>query len=269
MTSWVLTIASDYPEHWDIAKEHMLWDMTRHREIAPGDVVYFWLAGHDRFIGRAEIAAPAIRLTGTESLPWIDGGQRDYTTRVRFSNVSDAIAGSMKWKQVQEKTGITQGLNTIPRTDDTAAEAWLASLFEPVDEVETAFTNDGEAAAAIAADGEDTRRRTLATIRVRRGQPAFRNRLLTAYQRCCAVTGSSTEEVLEAAHIQPYRGEHTHIVQNGLLLRSDIHTLFDLYQLTVVLADSTYRVRVNPDIDEATYRSLDNQPLAMLPSSAP
>lgn len=265
MTSWVLTIAPEYPEHWDIAKEHMLWDMTTHRQIERGDVVYFWLARNDRFVGRAEIAEPAARLTGNEAVPWIDGGERDYKTRIRFSAVSDSVAGQIRWKQVQERTGITQGLNTIPRTDDSAAEAFLASLFEALDEVEAEFTDDHDAAEAVAASGEDTRRRTLATIRVRRGQSAFRSRLLSAYQRRCAVTGSSTEDVLEAAHIHPYRGDHTNIVQNGLLLRADIHLLFDLQQLTVVVDDEGYRVRVSPDVGEETYRSFDHQPLGVLP----
>ncbi len=33
---------------------------------------------------------------------------------------------------------------------------------------------------------------------------------------------------VEAAHIRPYRGEEDNHIENGLLLRADIHTLFDL-----------------------------------------
>ncbi|WP_401742489.1 HNH endonuclease [Stenotrophomonas geniculata] len=43
-----------------------------------------------------------------------------------------------------------------------------------------------------------------------------------------AVTGFKITELLEAAHISPYRGDHTNKVTNGLLLRADVHTLFDL-----------------------------------------
>jgi putative restriction endonuclease len=62
----------------------------------------------------------------------------------------------------------------------------------------------------------------------RRGQPRFRDELLTAYDGRCAISGCDAKEALEAAHILPYRGKETNHVQNGLLLRADIHTLFDL-----------------------------------------
>lgn len=75
---------------------------------------------------------------------------------------------------------------------------------------------------------EDGRRKIWAQIKRRQGQPAFRRRLLLAYGGQCAVTGCPLEALLEAAHILPYKGEDTNVVQNGLLLRADIHTLFDL-----------------------------------------
>ena len=73
----------------------------------------------------------------------------------------------------------------------------------------------------------DARQRILSSIALRQGQTKFRNTLLLTYQRRCAVSACNAEPVLEAAHIVPFRGQATHHVQNGLLLRSDIHTLFD------------------------------------------
>jgi hypothetical protein len=64
-------------------------------------------------------------------------------------------------------------------------------------------------------------------IKARRGQQAFRNALLAAYNSCCMVTGCSVKDVLEAAHIVPYQGANTNHPTNGLLLRADLHTLFD------------------------------------------
>jgi putative restriction endonuclease len=75
---------------------------------------------------------------------------------------------------------------------------------------------------------EDERRRTLATITARRGQAVFRKQLLEAYRGRCALTGYDAEEALEASHIVPYRGAVTNHPSNGLLLRADLHTLFDL-----------------------------------------
>jgi len=71
-----------------------------------------------------------------------------------------------------------------------------------------------------------------ASIAGRRGQHEFRQRLLHIYQRCL-VTGCNAEEALEAAHIQAYSEAGTFEVSNGLLLRADIHTLFDLGFLTI------------------------------------
>ncbi len=74
----------------------------------------------------------------------------------------------------------------------------------------------------------DERERTLRLISQRRGQAGFRRTLLDAYGRRCAITGYDAEDALEAAHITPYRGPVTHHPSNGLLLRADLHTLFDL-----------------------------------------
>jgi putative restriction endonuclease len=73
----------------------------------------------------------------------------------------------------------------------------------------------------------DERQRSLRAIRIRRGQPAFRTALLDAYSKKCVITDCGVEDVLEAAHITPYLGQRTNHVSNGLLLRADIHTLFD------------------------------------------
>jgi len=54
-----------------------------------------------------------------------------------------------------------------------------------------------------------------------------------AYHRRCAITGERTLPVLEAAHIKPFSKEGPNNVKNGLLLRSDVHKLFDLGFVTV------------------------------------
>lgn len=70
-------------------------------------------------------------------------------------------------------------------------------------------------------------------IEQRRGQKPFRQDLLRAYEGKCAVTGCDLEEALEAAHIERYADSRLDDVRNGLLLRADIHTLFDCYLITV------------------------------------
>lgn len=71
------------------------------------------------------------------------------------------------------------------------------------------------------------------TVHPRLGQGAFRVVVTDFYDRRCAVTGERTLPVLEAAHIKPYADGGAHAITNGLLLRSDLHTLFDRGYLTV------------------------------------
>jgi putative restriction endonuclease len=67
----------------------------------------------------------------------------------------------------------------------------------------------------------------------RLGQGLFRVMVKESYSRRCAITGERTVPVLEAAHIKPYSVVMRHDVSNGLLLRADLHKLFDEGYLTV------------------------------------
>lgn len=82
----------------------------------------------------------------------------------------------------------------------------------------------------VPANLEEARRRVVVELYARGGQSRFRAKVLAAYSGKCAVTGCDAIPALEAAHIQPYRdgGDATNHIQNGLLLRADIHRLFDL-----------------------------------------
>jgi putative restriction endonuclease len=69
--------------------------------------------------------------------------------------------------------------------------------------------------------------------KARLGQGAFRVLVTDAYHRRCAVTGERTLPVLEAAHIRPYAQMGPNRIENGILLRADIHRLFDNGFVTV------------------------------------
>lgn len=83
--------------------------------------------------------------------------------------------------------------------------------------------------------------------KVRLGQGAFRILITDAYLRRCSVTGEKTLPVLEAAHIKPYAKSGPHFISNGLLLRSDIHKLFDNGYLTLT---EDYKIEVSRKIKE-------------------
>lgn len=68
-------------------------------------------------------------------------------------------------------------------------------------------------------------------------------------------------EALEAGHISPYRGPDTNQVTNGILLRADLHTLFDLGMITI---DATaMRILVGPTLASTAYGALANAPLRL------
>jgi putative restriction endonuclease len=102
----------------------------------------------------------------------------------------------------------------------------------------------------------------------REGQGSFRVRVLDAYARRCTVTGERALPVLDAAHIQPYRGPASNHVQNGLALRADLHRLYDAGYVTVT---PEYRVEVSRRLKEdfhngEPYYQLAGTKLAVLPS---
>ncbi len=103
--------------------------------------------------------------------------------------------------------------------------------------------------------------------KVRLGQGAFRVLLTDTYQRKCAISGEKTLPVLEAAHIKPYAQSGTHEISNGLLLRSDIHKLFDTGYVTIT---NDLKVEVSKRIKEEfengrEYYKFQGQSLAVIP----
>lgn len=88
---------------------------------------------------------------------------------------------------------------------------------------------------------------TPALRKVHIGQGAFRLSVTDAYAKRCAITGEKALPVLEAAHIKPYAEAGPNTVTNGLLLRSDMHKLFDDGYITVA---PDYRIEISKRIRE-------------------
>lgn len=107
-------------------------------------------------------------------------------------------------------------------------------------------------------------------IRTRLGQGAFRVAVTSAYNRKCAISGEKTLPALDAAHIRPFGSDGPNDVRNGMLLRSDLHRLFDGGYVTV---DPDLRVVVSSRIREEfqngrEYYRFDGRPLSNLPNRA-
>lgn len=126
-------------------------------------------------------------------------------------------------------------------------------LFSKTENLKDLFTSDIEL--QLNNQTESELEYTYQRIKKRLRQSKFRKELLIAYDYTCAITGSKVVELLEAAHIQPYDGAHTSVVNNGVLLRSDIHDLFDIYvegkRLISISAD--YKIEVNSSLKKSEY----------------
>lgn len=107
----------------------------------------------------------------------------------------------------------------------------------------------------------DERDRRLRQIAARQGQDRFRLVLLSAYDHHCAITDYDAVETLEAAHIYPYRGPATNHVTNGLLLRADIHILYDRGAISV--HETTHEVLLKPHLEVTRYRDLSSRHLRL------
>ena len=84
-------------------------------------------------------------------------------------------------------------------------------------------------------------------IKARLGQGAFRILVTGAYNRNCAISGEKALPVLQAAHIKPYNEKGPNCIDNGLLLRSDLHILFDRGYITIT---PEYKIEVSKRIKE-------------------
>lgn len=98
------------------------------------------------------------------------------------------------------------------------------------------------------------------SIQKRRGQKKFRDKLIEVYQGRCAITGCAVEEVLEAAHVKPYHLSQENKSENGILLRADFHTLFDLN--LIIINPLTKKIEVNKQLHSSRYyNNFNNQVL--------
>ena len=106
---------------------------------------------------------------------------------------------------------------------------------------------------------KDSRRIVSRKAAVREGQQKFRSSLLRAYDGRCAVTEYDVDPVLQAAHIISYRGTPSNATSNGIILRSDIHTLFD--RLLLGIDPSNFRIVISDSIGDSPYSQYDGKQL--------
>jgi hypothetical protein len=181
----------------------------------------------------------------------IDGKRRYVLTSGKEFHVPKPIAERLrliaenkpKSEIVFDMSLIRAKLNAIERRD-------LRRLFDKA-------VMDVQASEGLTPDA--ARYRAFVSILQRPGQVRFRNNMLRAYGGTCAISECDYPEALEAAHIDPYAKGGTNEITNGLLLRADLHRLFDGGRITI---DPTTRtVIASSELKKTVYESLHGKPL--------
>lgn len=186
-----------------------------------------------------------------KSLTKIDGRIRNGT----FGLSKRVIVG---YEISDDLAYLVQGAPKMPRN----VKAAMAEPSSPSSVPDHAsFRGDEDLAEA----NQVTDERTLREIMTRRGQPEFRKRLISAFKGFCCISGCKVLDVLEAAHIVPHAEKPDYSADNGLLLRADIHSLFDL-NLIGVSPDGI--VRVSPIIASSEYAAFEGRSIMETVSQA-
>ncbi len=233
------------------------WRLRAYRQAKPGDRVWVLKqgTGPKGIFGVGQIvSAPRLGNSGS--------GKQQMMAPIRFSQFADPkkqlLIGDKEIHQILSETQIRAQASGYPLSNEQIqvleqrlpSESGAAPLILAADSDEQPFNPSNIA---------DARERISRTIAQRRGQKAFRDLLIAAYEGKCAITGCNVLDVLEAAHIYPYRGPDTNKASNGLLLRADIHTLFDCS--LIAIDPATLKVIVAPQLRTSTYKQLHDRKL--------
>jgi putative restriction endonuclease len=148
-------------------------------------------------------------------------------------------------------------------TDTPAGRTLWDAVVERLNRRRALRISDGP---AVVAAIEGARYGAPQVVMPRLGQGAFRVMVTDTYGRRCAMTNERTLPVLEAAHIRPYSENGPHQLSNGVLLRRDLHTLFDMGYITVDPQERRVVVsgRIREEFENGReYYQLHGKPLAM------
>ena len=198
------------------------------------------------------------------------------------SNLAELIARTARYRKAPQTPGTNIGCNLLTEPFFFEEDEWIPVPEDWPRNVQRGYTYDTatETGNRLWQQVEQrlAARRQEATVqepqfgeayltRARLGQGTFRMLVTDAYHRRCAVTAERSLPALEAAHIKAYAAAGPNRTQNGLLLRADIHRLFDDGYVTV---DPDLRFVVSPRLRDEfengrTYYQLSGTKLANLP----
>lgn len=239
------------------AQEH--WRCLAHRKVKLGDRAYLLKQSAPLGIfGRGIVVGRPIKR------PHVPHGENPWTVLIRFEVLVDPLEDSLV-----DETQLSN-LAAPPSRWRTQASG-VALEAEAAREIDKIIDSDVGGSTTIREEAaqEIDRQKRLGEQATRPGQQAFGLQIRANYRNKCALTGCVTPASLQAAHIRIQKRIDDNSPANGLLLRSDIHALFDA--LLITLSKDGKSVEVSPDLTDPTYsflRSVSvNQPVNGSPPS--
>jgi hypothetical protein len=263
--AWLVTTKSDYrrlggyTKYDDDPSSHYSYDsnVANSKQVAVGDRLVFWdevsligastVASIDQWPGTKKISrCPNCSTTNIASRKTKSPRFRcdDCHTEFEVPVVDEAevaryqtdhqqgwvdLAGLLDGPTLRELTGYSQ--NSVRRIDWDQFASAVEAAAGPM-----ALAPVGISHAQVISGGHTVRQ-----VSVRIGQPAFRAELVRKYGSICAFSGPAPAEALEACHLYSYAEIGRHDIEGGLLLRRDLHRLFD-QGLLAVTPDGTIDV---------------------------
>ncbi|MFE9330438.1 HNH endonuclease [Streptomyces sp. NPDC006925] len=288
-TAWLMLALGNRREHAgndgydDSASQHYSWDSTvqNHARVAVGDVIALW--DRKELIGVSVIEVIDTTLAEKTLYSCPRCGRADIKRRQRekpsyrcgkcehiFSVPRQKTRPVTTYRSAHGKRwmngrGLLSGSELRALCDAPKSQLSMRSvrwermrlaLLDATDQAST--VKDIAAAARLAMAGGHRE----SILRIRVGQEAFRERLLREQGEVCAFTGPTPAAVLEAAHLYSYAESGEHHDYGGLLLRRDVHRLFDLGHIAVDTASG--RLDVTSSLDHFPYYAqLHGRPLAV------
>jgi hypothetical protein len=239
------------------------WRCSAHKKIKVGDSAYLLKQGnHPKGIfAVGTITGPAVKNSKAAQ------GENPWQVPITFRALVDPTE-KLFVSETQLLAMPVPAHRWSPYSSGVRLESAAARAIDALIDTSTLFLPSESASndAFEASNIKDAREKINRAIVLRRGQRAFRESLLAAYDRRCVITGCDIEDLLEAAHIVPYKGEQTNHIQNGLLLRSDIHTLYDCGLIAIDPEKMT--VVISSRLSKSSYNKLADKKIRSPKGSA-
>lgn len=261
MTAWLMQmkktskrVSEGYDDH---ASTHYSWDsaVPNHAKVQSGDIIVIWepekLLGLSviekitkgqatkqtpmcPYCGKADVAARKKKLPKYkcwtrnckeefEEPHWKTKDVVTYQSRHEMSWIS--ADGLLAGPELRQLCISPESQNALRKLDWKRFTEALAKSPEPIS---LSILSAAQKSVTGAPGGHK-----IATTRVRRGQGTFRKTLLDHFGETCAFTGPTPPQALDAAHLYSYADNGKHHENGGILLRRDLHRLFDLGLIAV------------------------------------